>query len=621
MSRALTVITALLLAVFAERTAAQQMVMSVPAQQGGRESAVAVDSLCLTVADSCWAELRMCVQLLGSRLPRGRVVSVVPRLVSERDSADFPAVELYGRWAHLAMARSGVDDDAAALHVRARDAYSSFAYARAIECQPWMRYAQLKLVVTMENGCRDVMGRNERYAFTGDMALRAHQPVSEQPTAATAAAETYVAPVAQPNLRSYNGTAYIDYPLSQTAIYPDYHDNHRRLDAIGATLDSVLHGDHSLIQHISLRGYASPEGSYAVNERLARGRVASLRRYIIDTFGVPDILITADYEPEDWEGLRRHVAASTLAGRDALLSIIDSPLHPDAKLARIAATYPDVYHELLRDVFPYLRRTDYRIDYIIGQAAEPTAAEPADAPLVATVEHATATTAAAATYVDDYSAVDTSVLPLTMEQTYSNFRTYRPLFALKTNLLFDAALAPNVELELPLGRKARWSLMAEVWCPWWRFGHNPQGERNSHYRADQRPTRTAYELLAVGGELRWWPTPRCAGAHPVLAGTFVGVYAAGGHYDLGRHGKGNQGEYTSIGLSAGYAWPLSRHFSLELSAAAGYVGGPKVHYANEFDDTHLIYRYNNRFRYLGPTKLKLSIGWLIGRKSRKGGVL
>ncbi|WP_394369748.1 DUF3575 domain-containing protein, partial [Bacteroides propionicigenes] len=34
----------------------------------------------------------------------------------------------------------------------------------------------------------------------------------------------------------------------------------------------------------------------------------------------------------------------------------------------------------------------------------------------------------------------------------------RPLFALKTNLLFDAALMPNIELELPIGK--RWSLNA-----------------------------------------------------------------------------------------------------------------------------------------------------------------
>lgn len=29
----------------------------------------------------------------------------------------------------------------------------------------------------------------------------------------------------------------------------------------------------------------------------------------------------------------------------------------------------------------------------------------------------------------------------------------RPLFAVKTNLLFDAALMPNIELEVPIGKR------------------------------------------------------------------------------------------------------------------------------------------------------------------------
>ena len=52
------------------------------------------------------------------------------------------------------------------------------------------------------------------------------------------------------------------------------------------------------------------------------------------------------------------------------------------------------------------------------------------------------------------------------------------------------------------------------------------------------------------------------------------------------------------------------------------MGGPKVHYQNEFDDARLIYRsHNDHWYYAGPTKLKLSIVWLIGGKNKKGGSL
>ncbi|MFR5958536.1 MAG: DUF3575 domain-containing protein [Bacteroides stercoris] len=40
-----------------------------------------------------------------------------------------------------------------------------------------------------------------------------------------------------------------------------------------------------------------------------------------------------------------------------------------------------------------------------------------------------------------------------------------PLFALKTNLLFDVALIPNFEIEIPIGR--HWSVNGEYMFPWW----------------------------------------------------------------------------------------------------------------------------------------------------------
>ena len=113
---------------------------------------------------------------------------------------------------------------------------------------------------------------------------------------------------------------------------------------------------------------------------------------------------------------------------------------------------------------------------------------------------------------------------------------------------------------------------------------------------------------------RWFAGKRCPEARPLLTGPFVGLYAAGGKYDLGRNGKGDQGEYFSVGLSAGYSWPIARHWNLELSAAVGYVGGPKVHYENEFDDARLIYRNDTHLNYVGPTKLKFSLVYLIGKK-------
>ena len=42
----------------------------------------------------------------------------------------------------------------------------------------------------------------------------------------------------------------------------------------------------------------------------------------------------------------------------------------------------------------------------------------------------------------------------------------KPLFAIKTNLLYDALSAVNLEIEVPVGK--RWSVAAEGIFPWWK---------------------------------------------------------------------------------------------------------------------------------------------------------
>jgi len=187
-----------------------------------------------------------------------------------------------------------------------------------------------------------------------------------------------------------------------------------------------------------------------------------------------------------------------------------------------------------------------------------------------------------------------------------------PWVAIKTNLLFDAALAPNLEIEVPIGW-SRWSVMAEWWTPWYRW----RGE-NRHNRA--------YELLMLGGEVRYWFSHREAQYPRLLQGHFLGFYGAGGKYDFqwdssGKH-KGRQGEFTSFGLTYGYSAYLGSHWRMEFSASAGYVFGPRHYYNGMYNDTHLIWQEDKKLRYFGPTKLKVTISYLFGRRIiRKGGAL
>ncbi len=75
--------------------------------------------------------------------------------------------------------------------------------------------------------------------------------------------------------------------------------------------------------------------------------------------------MSTDYEPEDWEGLRRWVEKCTLPNRDGILTIIDSDMEPDPKDAEIKRRYPSEYKLILDSVYPALRHSDYTVKYRI----------------------------------------------------------------------------------------------------------------------------------------------------------------------------------------------------------------------------------------------------------------
>ncbi len=99
-----------------------------------------------------------------------------------------------------------------------------------------------------------------------------------------------------------------------------------------------------------------------------------------------------------------------------------------------------------------------------------------------------------------------------------------PVFmGLSTNLLLDAALAPNIGVTVPVGQ--RWSVQASFACPWW-----DNGEKSF-----------AYQVLhgSVGARywLRGWKERNNADPG-FLRGWFASAGIGGGYYDIAPWGDG-----------------------------------------------------------------------------------
>ena len=195
-----------------------------------------------------------------------------------------------------------------------------------------------------------------------------------------------------------------------------------------------------------------------------------------------------------------------------------------------------------------------------------------------------------------------------VEQLREPVRFEKPLFALKSNLLFDALGFVNLGVEVPLGQ--RFSLGADAVFPWW-----------SNPRKDFTMQMLEAELSA-----KYWFGERAG--KEALTGLFAGIYAGAGYYDfqLGRltDGNGVQGDvFLLAGLQAGYAHKIGRNLRLEYSAGLAYLKTEYYEYISvkdtKFGNIKVIpYPWQaKRTSGVMPTKLSVSLVWMIS--SKKGG--
>jgi len=283
-----------------------------------------------------------------------RAVLLTPRLVNGKDSLDFPSVGIYGRRRYYFYVRNGESmlTGKEEKSFRASQKPDNIVYNEVLPYEAWMNGATLSLHRSDYGCCNTLLAEQD--------GLLGHHAEAFFPEL------VYVRTEAERvKSRSLEGSAYIDFPVDQTTINPDYRRNTVELGKIQSTIDSVRNDRDITITQVWLKGYASPESSYAHNKELAIGRTEALKKYIRQLYHFDDKVIATDYEPEDWNGLRRYVMQSDIDHKQEILDIIDSDRDLDSKEWKIKSTYPEEYRFLLQNCYPALRHTDYRIAYTI----------------------------------------------------------------------------------------------------------------------------------------------------------------------------------------------------------------------------------------------------------------
>ena len=147
--------------------------------------------------------------------------------------------------------------------------------------------------------------------------------------------------------------------VNKTAINPDYLNNKAELKKILDTIDAVKDNKDAKVRKIKLTGYASPEGPYANNVRLAAGRTGAGREeYGRKQSDFSDRLFETSSVPEDWEGLKAAVEKSGLADASEIVAFIDSDYPVETRNDRLRAWFPKLIRFFSKT---YIRDSDTRI--------------------------------------------------------------------------------------------------------------------------------------------------------------------------------------------------------------------------------------------------------------------
>ncbi|MDU1906252.1 MAG: hypothetical protein E6772_15895 [Dysgonomonas sp.] len=110
--------------------------------------------------------------------------------------------------------------------------------------------------------------------------------------------------------------------------------------------------------NVEVLAYASPDGGYELNQKLAEKREKNTSTYLTKEFDKEnvDTNIYAKYTAQDWDGFRKLVEASSLQDKDLVLRVLsmyNDPADREREIKNISL----VYKELAETILPQLRRS------------------------------------------------------------------------------------------------------------------------------------------------------------------------------------------------------------------------------------------------------------------------
>lgn len=395
------------------------------------------------------------------------------------------------------------------------------------------------------------------------------------PVAASAQAENSISVADTVGVKVYFRQGY-------SRLQPAFRDNGIRLDEFMRRV-SEMHADSTArLNSIDIVAYASPEGPYTLNRKLARKRAENISAYLRGNMPfLSGSLFNVQPKGIDWDGLAAMVEASDMRYRSEVLNILRNVPETtyrngrlvDSRLKRLMDLRGGrPYNYMLTHFFPELRAAGAYVVCDFVRIAQP--AIPINKPNEANG-------------ANEANEVDAAI-PVATELPERDYDRW----AIKSNALYLAAGVTNIGGEYAF--HPHWSVdLPLVYSPY---------TLARTYRM---------RFLYIQPEARYW-------LDRPMKGHFFGVHLHAGVFNVSLDNKNRyQSEkgFHGAGISYGYAMPLSRRWSMEFTVGVGYAFTKYCTYYNV--PNGIRYEKDLPYHYWGLTKLGLNFVYRFGDKCGK----
>ena len=376
----------------------------------------------------------------------------------------------------------------------------------------------------------------------------------------------------------------VDFRVNRVVLDTTYLNNAERLQQVVEFVNFLQSEQPYLLQEVSFRGAASPEGSYQLNVSLASRRMRALERFIRSKVSIPDSIVKYDDTYIRWDYLKREVSRSDLPNKEDILRILNEEGHlvsyfrgnqVDDRIVKLKQLdNGQTWNELHRRYFQAMREAyvvfELRRQVIHSLQAETAPVQQQSAAQSQLLRRSTPTSPSA---LDAYAA------------------SWHPKWYINTNALALSMGITSLGAEYAFAK--HWSVAVPLMYSGWNYF-----------------TETIkFRTLAVQPELRYW-------FDQDHKNWFIGAHGAVAYYNVAVDGalryQDKDGERPAYGggLSFGYRLPFKKNtrWSIDFAIGAGV-------YSLQYDAFHNV--ENGKFisthakTYIGVDNASITLNYQL----------